>query len=320
VKSFGRADILFSIYFATEKVIEMFHRLGYREKKALSCIIVGMESNLAAEHAREVASGERFEFGRNWNRFLSTLNDERIALAEESLRAMLGVSNLDGLSFVDVGSGSGLFSLAARRLGAKVHSLDYDPHSVACTAEMRKRYAPDDPEWSVEQGSALDPGYLKSLGQFDIVYSWGVLHHTGAMWNALEKVSTMVRSGGHLFIAIYNDQGKTSRRWATVKRAYNKLPPGLRFIVLWPAFGHLWWRRLLKDALTGRPLQSFRTYQSLRGMSLWWDVVDWVGGYPFEVARPEEIFDFYRARGFILERMKTEGGSLGCNEFVFRRA
>ena len=55
-------------------------------------------------------------------------------------------------------------------------------------------------------------------------------------------------------------------------------------------------------------------------MSFWQDLIDWVGGYPFEVSTPEQIFDFYRARGFTLPRLHTCGGSLGCNEFVFRKA
>jgi len=271
------------------------------------------------QHATEVASGERFEFGRNWARFLEGLTEERIQKAEESLQDMLGLKSLAGRTFVDIGSGSGLFSLAGRRLGARVHSLDYDPHSVACTEELRRRFFPDSADWIVEQGSVLDADQMRRLGRFDIVYSWGVLHHTGHMWDALENVAPLVRDGGLLFIAIYNDQGKTSRRWLAVKRRYNRLSPGLRFMVLWPAFVKLWWRRLLKDALLGRPGHSWREYKRLRGMSAWADVVDWVGGYPFEVAKPEEIFDFYYQRGFDLVRMKTEGGDLGCNEFVFRK-
>src|SRR5437016_3938870 len=171
-------------------------------------------------HAIEIARGERFEFGKNWSRFLDLLDDARIVRAEESLKEMLEIETLEGKSFVDIGSGSGLFSLAARRLGARVHSLDYDPHSVACTAELRRRYFPNDPEWTVEEGSALDPSYLRALGTFDVVYSWGVLHHTGSMWPALENVVPLAREGSLLFLAIYNDQGKTSRRWTTVKRAY----------------------------------------------------------------------------------------------------
>src|SRR5919112_3443292 len=125
-------------------------------------------------HAIEVGRGERFEFGENWSRFLAVLDDARIRKAEKSLQQMLGVESLEGKSFLDIGSGSGLFSLAARRLGARVHSFDYDPQSVACTRELRRRFFADDEDWKVEEGSALDEAYVRSLGQFDTVYSWGV--------------------------------------------------------------------------------------------------------------------------------------------------
>ncbi|MEO7660637.1 MAG: class I SAM-dependent methyltransferase, partial [Pyrinomonadaceae bacterium] len=168
---------------------------------------------IVRQHEEEVARGERFEFGKNWTAFLSILDDERIANAEDSLKEMLECSDLQGRSFLDIGSGSGLFSLAARRLGARVHSFDFDSNSFACTKELRNRYFPDDKNWRVEQGSALDADYLASLGKFDIVYSWGVLHHTGEMWRALENAAIPTREGGKLFIAIYNDTGSQTRRW-----------------------------------------------------------------------------------------------------------
>ncbi len=274
---------------------------------------------MSATPQEEIAAGERFAFGDNWRRFLAGLNGDRIRTAENSLRGMLEVPDLHGKTFLDIGCGSGLFSLAARRLGARVQSFDYDPQSVACARELRSRYQPEDKDWSVEQGSVLDTGYLAGLGCFDVVYSWGVLHHTGAMWQALENAAGLVAPGGKLFIAIYNDQGAISRRWRAVKRTYNRLPGGLRFLVTLPVLVHLFWRRTLKDLLRLRPFETWRNIAKERGMSPWRDLIDWVGGYPFEVAKPEDILDFYVTRGFVLKRLTTCGGSLGCNEFVFLR-
>ena len=275
-----------------------------------------------SSHAIEIAQGERFEFGKNWSRFLALLDDERIARAEESLKAMLEVEDLEGKSFLDIGSGSGLFSLAARRLGARVHSFDYDPHSVACTTELRRRYFANDDSWKIEEGSALDADYVKSLGKFDVVYSWGVLHHTGEMWKALENAHLPVAAGGRLFIAIYNDQGSRSRRWLWVKRTYNDLPRPFRAPFALITIAPQEMKSILRSLVTLKPgeyVRSWTQYDKNRGMSRWRDIVDWVGGYPYEVATPEEIFDFYRARGFRLTKMKCGGVGLGCNEFVFVR-
>jgi 2-polyprenyl-3-methyl-5-hydroxy-6-metoxy-1,4-benzoquinol methylase len=271
-------------------------------------------------YERQVATGERFEFGRNWARFLSVLDDERIAEAEQSLRRMLGVDTLQGRTFLDIGSGSGLFSLAAMRLGARrVHSLDFDPNSVGCTQELRRRYFPDDVRWVVERGNALDPTYLESLGPWDIVYSWGVLHHTGQMWPALANAAGRVAPGGTLFIAIYNDQGWVSRLWHLVKVLYNRNAV-TRALVIAVYFPYFALSGLAVDVLKRQsPFTRYREYKKVRGMSKVHDWYDWLGGLPFEVARPEQIFDFYRERGFELQRLRTCGGGLGCNEFVFGR-
>lgn len=274
------------------------------------------EPRTAVQHATEIAAGNRFKFGENWSRFLQVLDEERIRQAETSLARMLPFS-LAGKTFLDAGCGSGLFSLAARRLGAGVHSFDYDPQSVACTAELRRRYFPDDPDWSVAQGSVLDPEFLSSLGRFDVVYSWGVLHHTGSMWEALDNVEPLVQGGGSLFIAIYNDQGNWSRRWTKVKVLYNRSSKPVQFLLVIGVCVASWWKRWLKDLLRLRPFETWRNAGRARGMSAWRDVVDWTGGYPFEVAKPEQIFDFYRQRGLVLQKLRTEGGNSGCNEFVF---
>lgn len=265
----------------------------------------------------EVGRGDCFAFGANWSRFLSVLNEERIEEAKRSLRGMLHVESLAGKTFLDVGSGSGLFSLAARSLGATVHSFDYDPLSVACTAELKRRYFPGD-GWTVESGSVLDREYLERLGRFDIVYSWGVLHHTGKMWEAIGNVLPMVKSDGLLFLAIYNKQPFMSAYWTFVKRHYNRtnrVGKGLLnygFFLVFSA-GHL-----VVDLLRSRnPFARYRG-KDARGMTVYYDIVDWIGGWPFEVAKPEEVFRFVSRRGFRLEELVTCGGKHGCNEFVFR--
>ncbi|MHB1529481.1 MAG: class I SAM-dependent methyltransferase [Acidiferrobacteraceae bacterium] len=274
----------------------------------------------------EIEKGERFAFGKNWDSFLKHLNEHRMHRAEDSLRTMLGLESLAGKRFLDIGSGSGLFSLAARRLGAHVHSFDYDVQSVACTRHLKDRFFPDDADWIVEAGSVLDEGYVRSLGHFDIVYSWGVLHHTGDMWRALENVILPTQPGGLLFIAIYNDQGRWSRRWLRIKCLYNRLPQALKLPYAVGVMGvrEIWF--MFPEVIKLRPMGYIRREWAhyadtgLRGMSRWHDLVDWVGGYPFEVAKPEAIFDFMRQRGWQLEQLRTCAGGIGCNEFVFARS
>ena len=262
----------------------------------------------------------RFAFGANWSRFLSVLDDDRVAEAETSLQTMLGVVDLKGKKFLDAGSGSGLFSLAARRLGAKVHAFDYDPQSVACTGELRRRYFPDDPDWNVETGSILDPAYVGRLGLHDIVYSWGVLHHTGAMWLAIEQAISLVNKGGTLFIAIYNDQGWKSHLWWFLKLFYNRLPRPLNTLYAYALGGAVHALNILKQTILLRPMLAVRpllNYKKKRGMSVTHDLIDWMGGFPYEFARHEVLKAYMESRGFQLERSRP-CTSLGCHELVFR--
>jgi len=264
---------------------------------------------------------DRFAFGKNWLRFLEVLDEPRIRRAEASLLAMLKEATLRGRRFLDIGSGSGLFSLAARRLGATVHSFDLDPESVRCALELRRRYFPGDTGWRIEQGSALDRDYLASLGRFDIVYSWGVLHHTGRMDEALANAALPVAPRGKLFIAIYNDLGSRTARWRIIKRTYNRLPHAVRPVFTAIASAPNEAKAFVNACVRRDPLAYVRSWSAVgeRGMSRWRDLVDWVGGYPYETATPEQIFDFYETRGFRLVTLKCGGVGLGCNEFVFVR-
>ena len=201
-----------------------------------------------------------------------------------------------------------------------MHSLDYDVHSVACTRELKRRYCANDTDWTIEGGSVLDQAYVHFLGKFDIVYSWGVLHHTAAMWQALDNLLTRVAAGGQLFIAIYNDQGRPSVYWNKIKRVYNHLPKALKFLVLWPAIIRLWGPLFFAISLEGDlyiPGEFIlQLVECLRGGT-------WLTGLadtPFRGSqKPEEVFEFCRDRGFTLITLKTCGGGLACNEYIFVR-
>jgi 2-polyprenyl-6-hydroxyphenyl methylase/3-demethylubiquinone-9 3-methyltransferase len=200
-------------------------------------------------------------------------------------------------------------SLAARRLGARVHCFDFDPGSVGCAQYLRREYDGDSPDWRIEQGSILDAAYVARLGVHNVVYSWGVLHRTGNMHQAFENVARLVAPGGSLFISIYNDQGWKSRYWRVVKRIYNG-GALMRWLVI------AWHAPLLARWYAIRV--SSGTLEPERGMSIWTDIKDWLGGYPFEVAKPAEVIAFFAQRGFELVRAKDVGRGSGCNEFVFR--
>jgi 2-polyprenyl-6-hydroxyphenyl methylase/3-demethylubiquinone-9 3-methyltransferase len=198
-----------------------------------------------------------------------------------------------------------------------VHSFDFDPDSVSATRNLKEQFASGDAPWCIEQGSALDAPYLEGLGKWDVVYSWGVLHHTGAMWNAIGLVSDRVAPGGLLALAIYNDQGPQSRIWHAIKRAYVKIPV-LRPLLIAASAPALWGPSLVKAALSLQLGQWWGGYKRERGMSRLHDLLDWVGGYPFEVATVESIERYCSDRGFALEKVITTT-KLGCNQFCFRR-
>ena len=266
---------------------------------------------------------QRFAFGKNWANFLKHLNEERIKEAEKSLLENLNLNNLKGKNFLDIGSGSGLFSLAAHRLGANVFSFDYDKDAVNCTKYLKEKYAKKSNNWQITQGSVLDKKFLSKISsdKFDIVYSWGVLHHTGNMQQAFENIVDLIKPEGYLFISIYNDQGDTSQRWKWIKKKYNNSSYITKLSLSLYTLLRCWTMTFAKDLVkTGNPLKSWLAYgKNDRGMSAWHDVIDWLGGYPFEVAKPEEIFDSFKKKNFTLKKLKTCAGGIGCNEFIFQK-
>lgn len=262
----------------------------------------------------------RFEFGKNWSAFLERMTPERLEQAKQSLREFTGLETLEGLTFVDVGCGSGLFSWAAHGLGVeRLVSFDYDPHSVACCEELRRRSG-EPASWEVFQGSILDDALVQRLGTFDFVYSWGVLHHTGSMWRAIDNALSLVGDPGWFFIAIYNKKRgwRGSKYWARRKRLYCRLPRVGQKALNGLSAAYFLQSKLLRGK---NPLRSAREYDTLRGMNWYTDIVDWIGGYPYEYATVPEVFDHVRGRDPRLNLVRVTGGTgLGCNQFLFRRS
>jgi SAM-dependent methyltransferase len=271
------------------------------------------EPGKRAESGGGGTPGLAFDFGENWDHYSRTVLDEpRLTAAIDSLTGLIGPERLAGASFCDVGSGSGLFTIAAGKLGvARALGFDVNPTGVEVAHRNLERFAPElAGRIAFRQGSALDAGFVGTLGRFDVVYAWGSLHHSGSMWPAIETVAPLVAPGGVFVLALYN-RHCTSPIWTLIKILYNLSPGILRKLWDW-GLGSL--MLLATWAITrSNPLRKER------GMEFWVDVTDWLGGYPYEYASVEEVRERLGALGFDLLEVRPPRVPTGCNEFILRR-
>ena len=256
----------------------------------------------------------RFGFGRNWADFISRhFNEARVESSRLHLLKALRAQTFDGLSFLDIGCGSGLHSLAALRSGAaKVTGFDFDPDSVATSLTVREMAAGNDPRWTAEQGSVLDPARMQSLPKFDIVYSWGVLHHTGDMWKAMDNALIPRKPDGIVCIALYSSDQYVSppaAHWVRVKRAYNRRGALGKRMMEWKYACRLFAGGLRHLEMPWTMVRNYGT----RGMDFWTDIRDWLGGWPIEFASYAEVDAWGRRHG--LEIVNAIVGE-GCTEYV----
>ncbi len=258
----------------------------------------------------------RFEFGSNWYKYVrKNLTDERIAIAKAHLLDFLDVKDLNGIAFLDIGCGSGVHSLAAQLSGAsKIHSFDYDEQSVAATEFCRAKTRSKG-NWVVERGDVLDRDYMNGLGQWPLVYSWGVLHHTGDVWQALANAMETVAPDGRFYVALYSeDREKRLQYWLDIKERYANAGPLKKELM----FLH----NVLSDRMKWKPwkigklMRQAKKSKESRGMSLFTDIRDWLGGWPMQFVKDQDVVQFAEARGFSLEKIvQIEANT----EFLFRR-
>jgi SAM-dependent methyltransferase len=260
--------------------------------------------------------GMRFEFGRNWTGFVRrNLSDERVAIARSHILQFIKRDTLKGLDFLDIGSGSGIHSAAAASAGARqIYSFDYDPNSVAATKLVRERVG-NPGNWKATRGDVLDDSFISSLGKWNFVYSWGVLHHTGDVWRALDNASKTVAEGGFLYIALYSaDVCPDPEYWLAVKREYNLASSAKKCrMVLSYVWNHMMDRRI--RAFPEFILRIIR-YRMSRGMSMFVDIRDWLGGWPMEFTWDRDVITFLEKRGFSLTNIKTGEAN---TEFLFTK-
>lgn len=252
-----------------------------------------------------------FSFGQNWKDYLTTVSVDEIERAKDDIESWLGKDFILGKSVVDIGCGSGIHSLAFCLLGAaSLVSFDFDKNSVDATMSLwRAESRPK--QWNVSQGSILDKRFVENINcKFDIVYSWGVLHHTGAMWEAIGNALSLVKPGGIFWISLYA-KGPRYTQDLSLKRQYNSASNlGKR----WMIYKAIWKLMLRRIKRLQNPFKW--NEKKVRGMNVYHDIIDWLGGLPYEVASENEVLSFCRKRGLVLEKIKVKGEG-GCNVYLF---
>jgi SAM-dependent methyltransferase len=260
----------------------------------------------------------RYEFGANWADYIKTqFSEDRLEISRKHLLGFLKLQNLDGMTFLDIGCGSGMHSLAALRSGAsRIVSIDYDQDSVDITKYLHQ-YAGSPQNWEIYQGSILDHKLISSIGTFDIVYSWGVLHHTGEMWAAIKNASIPIAPEGIFYIALYTTDvyiNPPPEYWLGIKQKYNRSGYLTRKLMEFSYAYDLY--KGSGDNVLGH-LNNIRKYKQSRGMSYWTDIKDWLGGWPMEFAGISETKEFCKNE-LNLELLNIIAGH-GNIEYLFRK-
>lgn len=253
----------------------------------------------------------RFDFGKNWQSYShNALTPERIEQARQDFRQLVDGIDLQNKHFIDIGFGQGLSLIVASEMGASTLGIDIDELNIlALKTTLKLMGSTKLPKVQVE--SILNPSFVgENKGRFDIVHSWGGLHHTGNMRQALVNSCSLVADNGYFICSIYN-QHWSSFLWKGVKWSYNYMPPMLQPLMVWLFYPIIY---LAKWIVTGK-----NPKRKQRGMDFYHDVVDWVGGYPYEYASEHQIQKMVSEQGFKMLAVFPARVPTGANEYIFRK-
>jgi len=263
-----------------------------------------------------MSTSKQFDFGQNWKNFSKNkLDEQKIEQAQRDFIELVKGIELENKTFIDIGFGQGLGLLTSAKLGAKSVGVDINTKCKE-TLEFNKAHFSELKEVNIPVivGSVLDKGVMQQIKDvhetYDVIHSWGVLHHTGKMWEAIDNSCQLVKSKGKFILAIYNKHW-SSKSWYYIKKLYNFSPGIIRHLMVYFFYVVIFMAKFL--VTFKNPLKKER------GMNFYYDVVDWVGGYPYEYASKEEVVTYMQTKGFDLIKYRAAEVPTGCNEFVFEK-
>lgn len=256
-----------------------------------------------------------FSFGQNWLEYNQNwLTEEKLNQAKEHFDKLCGGIDFTNKKFLDVGFGQGLTLFLASQKQAQCQGIDIDPKNITAFEVAKKKLGSVEKNLApiqVQVASILDAQFVTQNHEaFDIVYAWGSLHHTGQMYPALKNCLSLLKPGGYFVCAIYNRHW-SSGTWHWIKKNYNRSPHWLKKLAI---------GLLIPPIFLAKWLVTFKNPLKMkRGMSFYYDVIDWVGGYPYEYASAEEMFAFFKKNSLKKIRWQKANVPTGCHEYVFQK-
>jgi 2-polyprenyl-3-methyl-5-hydroxy-6-metoxy-1,4-benzoquinol methylase len=121
-----------------------------------------------------------------------------------------------GRRVLEIGCGIGSDAEQFARHGADYVGIDISDESINL---CRRRFRVQDVHGEFHRGSVTDLEFLKHLGKFDLVYSYGVLHHFPSMDQHLANIAKVLEPGGELRFMVY---ARNSWKYAMIQKGLDQ--------------------------------------------------------------------------------------------------